>query len=477
MFKKLIVNPKIQDRLKNQKFKIKSDRQLQTNKPDRWEDFARTCKIRSGDRVVNFDPYYYQIELINQIQQNQTTVICKTRQLGKTETITNYFLWKAINNPGYLAVIFSRTQSDTSNIAKRIRRTIDGLNLPTVTDSVTDIQLGGGGRLLFRNSTKQGARGLPSVSDILYDEGAFVEHIEDIYTASIPCTSMLGDKARIIILSTPNGQSGWYWEMLTQNNGDRDIVEICDRVQKRELPPIYYWIDSVGACKFICHWLAHPKYSQQDNYLESIKKRFKLSDCAVQQEYNLSFSHSEAIVFPSELIAAAAIGFYSEPNFDNGYYFAGLDTSTVGDNYTVFSIVKRNRNGLLSLECLYRERGKSFQYHIDRISESIELYQPHCIAIESNSGGAIFLEKLQEIHLGFNFLEFKTTNTSKQTAIDRLLLELENRNLIFPGDSIVLEEFRAFRRNDKKLEAATGKTDDIIMSLAINLSGIAATEN
>ena len=95
--------------------------------PDTWLKFANLCQIRSGSQVINFNPYQYQLKLIELIKVHHSTVIAKTRQLGITETVANYFLFKACKNPGYLGVIFSKTQSDTSNIAKRIRRQIDSL--------------------------------------------------------------------------------------------------------------------------------------------------------------------------------------------------------------------------------------------------------------------------------------------------------------------------------------------------------------
>ena len=228
--------------IKNKRKLSGSKRQTVSKKglPDNWYDFACLCDIRSGASVIKFVPYEYQQTLIEKIKIHPTTVITKSRQLGLTETIANYFLFKASRNPGYLAVIFSKTQSDTSNIAKRIRRQIDSLYeyLETETDSLTDIQIKGGGRILFRNSTPNGARGLESVSDILYDEASFVEEIEEIFKSSIPCTTAVGEDARIIILSTPNGQSGWYWDKLTLNNGDRDVLNICQQVREGIIDPI-----------------------------------------------------------------------------------------------------------------------------------------------------------------------------------------------------------------------------------------------
>jgi len=435
--------------------------------PDNWFDFACLCDIRSGASVVKFVPYDYQQVLIEQIKVHPTMVIAKTRQLGITETIANYFLFKASRNPGYLAVIFSKTQSDTSNIAKRIRRQIDSLYeyLETETDSLTDIQIKGGGRILFRNSTPNGARGLESVSDILYDEASFVEEIEEIFKSSIPCTTAVGEEARIIILSTPNGQSGWYWDKLTLNNGNRDILNICQQVREDIINPIQYWTDDNGWCKFILHWLGHPKFSlKKDTYLQSIKSRFELPEDTIQQEYNLSFSDSDTLVFSSEIIRKNAIAKWSDYE-SGGIYYMGIDTSLLGQDYTVVTVLKETDN-YYELAKLYRERKKTHEYNIYRISELIEKYQPIRVGIEVNSSGQIYYEQLSGQHLNVDFEAIKTTSSSKPKMINKLSLALEKGLITYPDDKIIIEEFLSFRQNGVKLEAIQGKHDDIIMSLA-----------
>lgn len=473
---------KIKDKLKSLEAKILPNREDNKRSaiPDRWVDFARLTKIRSGDRVINFEPYYYQVQLVNQIEKHHTTVIAKTRQLGITETIISMFLHKALKSPGYLAVIFSKNQADTSNLAKRLRRSIQSIpNLASLkTDSLTDLEFNNGGRILFRNSTPNGARGLESVSDILFDESAFVEDISEIYAATIPTTTAVGEKAKIIILSTPNSQTGFFWDKLTSNNGDKNIWEICDDIKNENLPPCYFWTDENSWCKFLLHWLAHPVFSEQkETYLNDIKKRFELPKIIIEQEYNLSFSHSETIVFSNDLISRAATKVLKdEPDYNSGFHYMGIDTASTGDDYFVVSIVQHNQDEGLSLVHLYRENQKSFQYHLENILDLAEKWQPHCIAIESNGIGTIYLEKLTNLLYGFNFHDFKTTQVSKQIAIDRLLIELENNNLLLANDSTIIDEFRSFRRSGKKLGASSGKHDDIVMSLAVCVAGFQSTK-
>ncbi|MGL4883253.1 MAG: hypothetical protein ACRC8K_19660 [Waterburya sp.] len=435
--------------------------------PQTWVEFANLCQIRSGSQVINFNPYQYQLKLIELIKLHHSTVIAKTRQLGITETVANYFLFKACLNPGYLGVIFSKTQSDTSNIAKRIRRQIDSLYeyIKTETDSLTDIQIKNGGRILFRNSTPNGARGLESVSDILYDESAFVDEIEEIYKSSIPCTTVVGDEARIIILSTPNGQSGWYWDKLSLNNGDRDVLQICQQIRTGEIEPFQYWIDSNGWCKFILHWLGHPQFSlKKETYLQDIKSRFELPEEVIEQEYNLSFVDSQSLVFSSEIIRQSATGEWKNPQ-EQGIYYFGIDTSLLGNDYTVCTILQEIEDRY-HLVKMYRQRKKTHEYNIFEIGNLIELYNPIRVGIEVNSSGQIYYEQLSSQHFNTDFEAIKTTASSKPTMINRLTLALERQQLIIPNDKAVIEEFLSFRQNGSRLEAIEGKHDDIIMSLA-----------
>lgn len=448
--------------------------------PDTWLEFARLCDIRSGARIIKFDPYDYQIKLIEQIESGKTTIITKTRQLGITETVSNYFLFKACKNAGYLAVIFSKCQSDTSNIAKRVRRQLEGLSdyVKPKTDSLTDIEILNGGRILFRNSTPNGARGLESVSDILYDEAAFVDEIEEIYKSSIPCTTVVDDP-KIIILSTPNGQSGFYFDKLNQNNDDRDLLKLCDDIKNKLIDPVQYWQDSKGWNKFIIHWLAHPKFSHKEDYLREIQESTGLSETVVQQEYNLSFTDSEQLVFNAALVKAnARLDDYESEYDSNSLYFIGIDTANLGDDYTVATVLKLSE-GHYSLVHQYRKRRASSEYDIYQISELIDKFNPEEIGIEVTGGtGQVYLEQLTRAYSNHKFKAIKTTQESKLGMIERLILAMDKAVISYPKKCSIIEEMLCFRRIGKKLEAQQGKHDDCVMSLAfaLNVTPFSITE-
>jgi Terminase RNaseH-like domain len=435
--------------------------------PDNWPDFARLCDIRSGDGVIKFDPYPFQRQVIASIEQSKTTICAKGRQLGLTESVSNYFLWKACTKSGYLAVIFSR------NIAKRLRRMVESLSeyVTPVTDSLTDLELSSGGRILFRNSTAFGSRGLESVSDILFDEASFIDDIEEIFKSAIPTTSMLGDKARIVVLSTPNGQAGWYFEKLNNNNGDTDLLQLCEDVRTSRAEPVQIWNDAKGWNKILIHWKAHPIYGAQDDYLERVADSTGLPESDVRQEYDLSFTDSEEGVFSPILVRSAAILETLEKALvSTCSYFMGIDSASGGDDYTVGIVIKWDRDKQqYSMVDIYRKRKQSTEFDIFQLAEMVSKYNPLAIGIETNSIGAIYLEQLRQALPSARLTGINTTQESKIMGAGKINMLLEMGKLLLPKNSPIIEEMLSFKRKGKRLEAMAGKHDDIVMALSFAL--------
>jgi hypothetical protein len=101
--------------------------------PENWSDFAQLCQIRSGNRMVQFIPYEYQIKLIELMKLHPITVVVKSRQLGITQAILNRYLHKAILNPAYCGIGFMKSQADASNLSRRTRVMLDSLGKYAVT--------------------------------------------------------------------------------------------------------------------------------------------------------------------------------------------------------------------------------------------------------------------------------------------------------------------------------------------------------
>lgn len=435
-----------------------------------WESFARKCQIRSGRSLVPFIPYDWQREFLTQLDKHNGMVLCKTRQLGATEFIGNWLLWNAVNDPGFVAVVFSRTQSDSSDIARRVREMIVTLpHLAFETNNTKDLVVKGGGRIIFKASTPNAARGIPSVAVVVFDESAFVDGIELIYASAQPATAMLGDKAKTILMSTPNGQQGFYWEMLTEGVSPDEILSICRKIRDDEIDPIYHWSDN-GWCKFFVHWKSHPVYGSDPNYLESVRIRQKLTEAQLQREYNLNFEEAINTLYPAELVNRAGRGMYQNPM--GRKYIMGIDPAFGGEDYfclTVWDVTTMP----YQLVKMYRENNKSKDYNIQSAADIINRYRPIVVGCEVNSGGRLILEDLISKLPWCRFEAVNTTESSKIMASDRLLLLLERDMIVYPSDSELKSELLAFGETitgvRRKREARYGH-DDAVMSTAIAFS-------
>lgn len=371
-----------------------------------WAEFARRTKIRSGKRVVPFDPYDYQILVSDLIDAHYATVITKVRQLGLTELVASKFLFKAVNNPAYLAVVFSKSQEDTNNIAKRVRQmAASHPEIELLSDSVTEIAIKGGGRILFKPSTINAGRSLESVSDILFDECAFVKDISDIYGAALPATSMVGDEARIIILSTPNGKNNFYFNQLASNNGDRDILKICKDVREGNIDPVQYWTDEEDWCKVVLHWKAHPVYSVADKseklkakggFLGAIKSKMRITEAQLQREYNLSFDDAEE----TPVIDPDWWGRYnSTPPYSRFVrIIQSWDTAQKAQDWHdpwACLTVGETDNGMLYLLNVFNRRMEYPEGKRTAIRAAFD-WEPHAILIEDKSTGGSLIQEFYE---------------------------------------------------------------------------------
>jgi hypothetical protein len=446
--------------------------------PLEWVNFARLTTIRSGGEMVRFNPYRYQ-EIISDLMDEYNNIICvKSRQLGLTQIAVSKFLHRAALNPAYSAIAFLRNSNDASAVSRRTKQLLSGLSDYVVPDSdnVGYLKLKNLGEIYFKNSSREGSRSYDSVIDFLFDEAAFSENIDQIYAASSPSSAMSGDKITKLIVSTPSAKSGWYWNKLNENNEGRDIEEICNRVASgdlyNEIPGLYWFEDSQGTLKLIVHWSVHPTYQNIPDYLEYRLKQDGTDLETVLREYDLKFVDSAVSVFAIDLIRENSTGNYENTRDDKAEYYCGLDTSTMGSDYTVFSVIKHSlKDDNYTLVHLYRRRQETSASHIYQISKLIELYKPKCVGIETTGGvGQIYLEELSKMNYKTKFEDIKTTKDTKTTMVSSLILGLEKRKFSYPDNSILVDEMLSYRRIGAKFEAASGKHDDTIMSVSFALT-------
>lgn len=454
--------------------------------PNNFFDFCSLIKVIGGDGYIPFDLYPFQKRIYKHFKKHHTTQIIKSRQMGASEEALLIACYSAIKNPAYSAVFFSVNQKATTDLAHRFRTILESITdyTETETDNVFEIKLKKGGKIYLRGASPNGAVGLKAIHLIVIDEAAVIDQeaqktggVKLLIQNTAPTQLTVGNKAKTLIISTPRGRSGYFYERAVRNNPkDFQLHDIVEGIRSGKINPYQEWTDKNGTGKIAFNYMAHPIFSQNTNFLEDYAKANDLTMDEVQQELNLSFESSAEAVFNPFMVQAVATGEFTTEIDDLARYYIGVDTSGDGNDYFVASVIKHNlRDDKYYFVDMYRRRKATKESHILRISELIEKYRPQVIGIEvTGNAGGLYLEDLKNRHLDTVFKEIQTTGKSKPFMIERLSYAMEKGILIIPDEPVVIEEFNSFQQRDGKMNAVIGKTDDIVMSLAfaITISGL-----
>lgn len=84
-----------------------------------------------------------------------------------------------------------------------------------ITNSKSKIELFNGCKVFARSSGANAARGISAVSILIFDEAAFIEEGQSVYTSAVAATASNPNR-KIIMVSTPNGQDELYYNTYKQ---------------------------------------------------------------------------------------------------------------------------------------------------------------------------------------------------------------------------------------------------------------------
>ena len=402
--------------------------------------------------MKRFIPFQVQEELIQSIEAHQYTIILKSRQVGASETVCSYLLCRALTEPGFAAVVFSKTAQDSGALGKRIRAqaaSIEDSSIRFLTESNSELAFEGLGTIYFLPATPRAARGIPSVSVVVMDEAAFLEGASSIYTAALPTMATLGTKGKLVLLSTPNGMGNLFSDLWNSGGDDQ-------------------WN------RFKIHYSQIPIYANDPDWARKTQEKAKLTDRAWQQEFELSFIASESQVFQPDLIKKACKGNLIECGLINRDYIIGVDPAGGGDDFWCASVLDITKPPYRVVG-LFRCRYKSSDWAIQQIIELCENFVPRQVIVERNGVGAVVSEILSKALSKYQVVPYNTNRPNKLANTDRITYFLEREELLLPFDPFH-DEMMVFRQTEKGERcAAEGGHDDAVMSLALALSSVADT--
>ena len=173
------------------------------------------CKIVHIDRgVIPFELYPFQENFVNTMHNNNKTILCTARQVGKTITSASYFLWYAMFNDHKDSAILANKGSTAYEIMHKLQMIYQQIPFWLQTGLVewnkSSMELENGSRIFCETTSANSIRGY-SISQLFLDEFAFVDtnKATEFFTSVYPTLSS-GKNTKIIIASTPNGLNHFY---------------------------------------------------------------------------------------------------------------------------------------------------------------------------------------------------------------------------------------------------------------------------
>jgi phage terminase large subunit-like protein len=169
------------------------------------------CYIQHPTRGrILFNLYPFQDKVLHLFRDHQFLITLKSRQLGISTLAAGYSLWLMLFHKDKNVLALATTQATARNLVTKTMFMYDELpkwlKLPAVEKNKLSLRLKNGSKITAKSSNADAARS-EAVSLLLIDEAAFIDNIEETFTAA---QQTLATGGQCMALSTPNGIGNWF---------------------------------------------------------------------------------------------------------------------------------------------------------------------------------------------------------------------------------------------------------------------------
>lgn len=448
--------------------------------------FIKTyTKIQHPTRgTIPFDTYDFQDECVKAFQEHRLNIVLKSRQLGLSTVCAAYAVWMAIFQKDKNILVIATKLATAQNFIKKVAVILQNLPkwllLPRFEPSKQAISFSNGSQIKAVPTSDDAGRS-EALSLLIIDEAAFIRDFDDIWAGLSPTFSTGG---RAIILSTPNGVGGQYYNLWTEAN-----LPPPDDAKNYEPGT-----GSNGFYPIRIMWHQHPEHDQEwfDKETRNLPRK------KVAQEYLCDFIASgDTFLQPGELerlrvdiaqpIEKAGdkreVWIWSYPIPGRQYVLSADVARGDARDFSGFHIIDTE-----DCEVAAEYMGKiAPERFADLLAEWGKKYNEALIVPENNTFGYFVNTKLRDMGYKklyyhgckgnpFNYVpvdpaELPGFPTNQKTRVQILakLEELIRNGQLKTYSQRLYDQLQAFVWNGNKPMASKDSYDDLIMSLAIGL--------
>ena len=492
--------------------------------------------VMKGVNRVPFVLFPHQIETLKAYETYNNNITLKARQLGFTTFTAAWTAHKVMFKNNYKVILVSKTKTDSKIFLKEIKDTLDNARndypwlVPDYAEGYNNKEsftLVTGSLVKAEAATDEAARGTSGASLLICDEVASIdrrspEKMSEIWASASP--SLATTQGKAIMISTPRGQSGWYYN--TYVNAKSMGFHIIDARWTDH--PIYnlgtyQWIweneeQTQGHLKFHSEeWPETIFDKDAGSYIKVDKDQYpfildgkirspwydmesaKLGPRRTACELDCVFIGTGGEVFDGDMLLEMRVNMekqaFTNP-FENlkgiwksyreykapikGHkYILSADVATGdGSDYSAFTVIDITA---LEIVATYKDQLLTTTYAIPIIKVGRRYLNAHVI-VENAGGGETTLQQLKMKnypHIYYSVLNKKDPSTGiKKRKIglwpsenvrmqggDRLEEVIRMKQLLIPDEYLVTEFYTWIWDKDGRRRHAPEKNDDIIMAL------------
>ena len=440
--------------------------------------------------AIDFEPYDYQVRLIEAYHNHKDVIAMLPRQMGKTTCACGYLLWFTMFVPEAQVLIAAHKYEGAQDIMNRYRYGYE--NLPdfiragVISYNRNTIEYDNGARIQATTTTENTGRG-KSLSLIYCDEFAFVqppEKAREFWTALSPTLSTDG---RAIITSTPNSDEDQFAQIWTEANKKFDEFG-----NEQEL-------GVNGFFPYFATWDEHP--DRDDKWAAT--ERAKIGEERFRREFDCEF-----LIFDETLINSVRLSELegADPKMTMGQcrwykdinpkatYLVSLDPSLgTGGDYGAIQVfempdmiqvaewhhnttpVQQQVKTMREILKYIHDRGMEKGGSAPQIYYSVEnnnIGEAALIVIndigEENFYGLFLSEPIRKGHVRKFRKGFNTTHRTKISTCSILKNMIETKKMTIHSKPLI-SELKSFVASGLGFSAKTGEHDDLVTSTLLIL--------
>jgi len=423
--------------------------------------------------LIPFDTYDFQDECLDSFIDNRFSIVLKSRQLGMSTLVAAYSVWMAIfqreKNILIIATKLAVAQNFIVKVKTMIRSLPKWLMLPEiVSNNKQQIQFSHGSSIKAIPTSEDAGRS-EALSLLIVDEAAFVRNFDTIWTGIYPTISTGG---RVILLSTPNGVGGQYYQLYTEAeaglNEFNPIKLMWDVIPERDEAWFKQTTNNMSkrqiAQEYLCDFTTSGETFMSEGDLEWVGQMVVPPIAREHDDRN--------------------VWVWDYPLSEHEYIISADVSRGDAKDYSTFHIIDVTEG-----KCVAEYKGK---IRPDTFAELLNQYglkyNKALMCPENNSYGYATILKLQElkypriyyrrkkgVYIGgyippstVETAGFNTNGKTRGTILSKLEEVLRNKQIIIKS-SRFYAELKTFTWSSGKAQAKRGYNDDLVMSMAIGM--------